>query len=285
MVGLLATIDRGKVDYLSYTKGIELPYSDVSIIIPARGRRQFFPPLLKSLHNMDLGDKKVSITVVEHSFEPEISDVLPVENYIHLQAGRNEPFNKCLCMNIGAIVSKNSPYLLFHDSDLLVNRDFLTNVFINLEKKGTNTLQTFAGRKVLYCERELTSRLINGQVHINDISPTFMGVYDKNKPGAPGGSIFIARRMFFEVGGFDPELFHSYSQEDLFFWDKVSLYVPIGSCDNPRNEVYHMHHEFQQFNNPQFKEMLSMYTRWSRLSVQDKIKICEHKKELLKKYE
>ena len=186
-------------------------------------------------------------------------------------------------MNVGAIHGTKSQHLLFHDSDLLVNRDFLNNIFKNIENKNTMALQTFADRRVLYCNKELTQKMAAG-LSADYLSPSADGVYDKNKPGAPGGSIFLTRRLFFMVGGFDPELFHSYSQEDVFFWDKISIFAKIGSCDKPRNEVYHLDHELQQFNNPQFKDMLATYKRWRDLDDKSKMEIVEEKRQLIAKY-
>jgi predicted glycosyltransferase involved in capsule biosynthesis len=280
---ILSVIEKNKINYHSLLLN-RMPddYSDISIVIPVRGRKDFVIATLESIKSIET-DKTINITIVEHS---EHSQFVAEEQWgvglIHLPCDSKTPFNKCLCMNVGAIFGPKSQYILFHDSDLLVNKDFVSNIYKNIERKPTACVQTFADRRVLYCDKGLTNRLINGESI--ELNPKTNGVYDKNKPGAPGGSIFLTRRLFFMVGGFDPELFHSYSQEDLFFWDKISIFAKIESCNNPRNEVYHLDHELQQFNNPQFKDMLSLYNQWSKLSVEDKSTIVEYKRKLIQEW-
>lgn len=282
MNNILSVIEKNRIDYHGLLLN-RMPddYSDISIILPVRGRKDFVSATLRSLKSME-ADKVINITIVEHSEHPQfVAEEQWGVGYIHIPCNSKTPFNKCLCMNVGAMFGNKSQYLLFHDSDLLVNKDFISNIYKNIERKPTACVQTFADRKVLYCDKELTNKALGESI---ELKPNTKGVYDKNKPGASGGSIFLTRRLFFMVGGFDPELFHSYSQEDLFFWDKVSIFAKIESCNNPRNEVYHLDHELQQFNNPQFKEMLSLYNQWSKLSVEDKSKIVEYKRILIQEW-
>jgi predicted glycosyltransferase involved in capsule biosynthesis len=279
---ILSEIKNNKIDYEGMLLSPSPIFADVSIILPVRGRKDFVLATIRHLREIKT-EKTISITIVEHSPHPEfVAEELWGTGYMHIPCSPPTPFNKCLCMNVGAIFGHKSQYILFHDSDLLVNSDFLENIFENLTKKPTPCIQTFADRKVLYCNKELTDRIIGGETI--QLNPKTSGVYDKNKPGAPGGSIMTTRRMFFMVGGFDPELFHSYSQEDLFFWDKISIFANIESCNNPRNEVYHLDHPLQQFNNPQFKDMLSLYNYWKSLSIEDKEKIVEYKRQLIHKW-
>jgi len=158
------------------------------------------------------------------------------------------------------------------------------NAIYNLVGKSTEAVQTFFDRRVLFCSPELTKTIVYDELE-EELSVETDGVYVKKRTGdAPGGSILVTRDLFFKVGGFDPELFHSYSPEDLFFWDKMNLYTVVGSCDDPANEVYHLDHPLQQNNNPDFGCMTRLYKRWSVLSVKDKMGICRYKRKLINKY-
>jgi predicted glycosyltransferase involved in capsule biosynthesis len=258
----------------------------VSIVIPVRGRTKFMPPLLESIKRIEKDALTIVITIVEHSISPEFQWVIGRDNinYIYLPCMENIPFNKCLAMNVGAMFSSRCNYYLFHDIDLLVNNSFLMNVFANITVNHPLALQTFSKRRVLFCDRELTTLLCSGERTSDDLSVTARGVYDRGKMGAPGGSIFIERDLFFTIGGYDPELWHSYSAEDLFFWDKMNLYTMVGSCDNPVNEVYHLDHPLQQNLNPQFNEMSLRYKRWANITKEEQVKYCEYKSKLINKY-
>lgn len=259
---------------------------DVNIIIPVRGRVAFVNSVLRSIGEMDKGDVSVIITVVEHSVFPQVKKVAKEASvdYIYLKCDDDEPFNKCLCMNMGVFYSGNSKYVLFHDSDLMVSPNFLLNCIENIKNKDTKAIQTFDKRRVLYCTKETTTSVINGDLHGSDLSYGANGIIDKKKYGAPGGSIMLERDLFFIIGGYDPELFYSYSPEDLFFWDKMSLYTNVESCDDPVNEVYHLDHPLQKDNNPDFKHMFMLYNKWKSLPYSIKIDYCEYKSKLIWQY-
>ena len=90
--------------------------------------------------------------------------------------------------------------------------------------------------------------------------------------------------MFFEVGGYDPELFYGWSPEDLFFWDKIESMESIGITDNPKNEIYHMYHKPQNLNKEQMvnsEEKLNLYESIKKEYLTEIIKI---KKEIIGNY-
>lgn len=261
---------------------------DVSIIIPARGRERFMPSVINSLQSVDTKEWKVAITIVEHSASSSFLKYRYEQNIgaVHIKCEAHEPFNKCLCMNTGVLHEKahKAKYYLFHDSDLLVNSGFIINIFENIKKKNGLATQTFNGRRVLRCDERVTEELITGKLFSEHLFHGGDGIVDTKQIGAPGGSIFIHRDLFFKVGGFDAELWHSYSPEDLFFWDKMSLYATVGSCDDPINEVYHLDHPLQQHMNPDFKTMSLMYKIWTTLPLKEKKAFCELKSKLIEKW-
>lgn len=282
-------IGDNKIDYgsLPMTKALSSLECDINVIIPIRGRRRFIDPLIRSLNNTDKGNMGVCITFVEHSHEPEAEFINKTYgvNYIHLPCGIDTPFNKCLAMNVGAVFSAKAKHFLFHDLDLMVNKTFFLNILKNAENKKAKAIQTFNLRRVLFCTEPLTVKIIEGKVKFDDLNINTTGVLDNTKRGAPGGSIMVDKDLFFKVGGYDPELWHSYSPEDLFFWDKVSIFAKMEICDNPVNEVYHLYHPLQQHMNPDFKDMMALYKRWKdKVMEKDKIRICNYKRDLIKEY-
>ena len=255
----------------------------LTIIIPVRGRVEFLTPLIVSLKKSICNyNRKVNIIVVEESKTSQHKEICKINNvdYFFIESD-NFYFNKSLCNNSGAILYKNSEYFLFHDLDCLVKDDFIKNIFENIEKKGVNCIQTFNRRRVLYYNEEQTEKIINGEIQINEIDDSDLKIGDCC---APGGSILIKNSLFFEVGGYDPELFYGWSPEDLFFWDKIESMGSIGITDNPKNEIYHMYHKPQNLNKEQMvnsEEKLNLYESIKKEYLTEIIKI---KKEIIGNY-
>lgn len=286
---IIQAISDNLVDYESlpiHSVMIKKSPCDVNVIFPVRGRRTFLKGTLRSMSNVNETGFSVSMTVVEHSHVRVLEEIAHNRgaNYIHITCGADDPFNKCLCMNVGALFSIKSEWFLFHDSDLIVRSDFIKNIFNNIANKELVATQTFNNRRVLNCDIDSSHELIYGDIDPDELSRDHEGVSDTNGGKAPGGSIMIYKDMFFNVGGFDPELFHSYAPEDEFFWDKVSLYTKMGSCDEPINEVFHLYHPLQKNNNPYFVDMMKLYNEWRGISPREKKRVCEYKRNLINQY-
>ena len=231
------------------TRFVDRRAVDISIIVPVTGRVHFLNPLCYHLRAAinNCPELKISLTIVEHSIAEEHSPHLPDwVNYIFMprqpacpELVEGSPFNKCLCFNIGAIFSNQATYYMFHDLDLMVKPDFLRNLFANL--KGQKALQCFASRRVMYCDEPLSIKILTNQVFVSQINPETWGI-KAGDPGAPGGSILVDRDTFFNAGGYN-EAFTGYSVEDQYFWDCVSVITPIGSCNAPPIDIYHLWHE------------------------------------------
>ena len=277
---LIELYDRNKINYDSVKEKCEFNLInkdsvDISIIIPVKGRENFNIPLVKHLKNAmrSFSDKSYSITFVEHSEEPTHKDLCKNEaNHIWIKKNSNEFFNKCLSMNVGAIFSNRAKYYLFHDVDILVNSSFFSDLFDNLSKvKDNSVLQSFAGRKVVMMNDDLTSMVLNDSIKIDDVIPGNISA-PYSAQGAPGGSIFINRDTFIRLGGFDAEFFHSYSCEDTFFYHKAEIISGIQGCDNPIIEAYHMEHpRTNGRDNPDIHFQSTIYKGFIELSLDDRI--------------
>lgn len=228
---------------------------DVTVIFPIMGRSNQIKVLTKYFRRALFFHKEKSYNVffVEHDVEPKNRNIIKSSgcNYIFIKREEGERFNKCLAMNIGALIN-NSDYFLFHDVDLIVKKDFFKNIFINLEKtKNKNILHCLTKKNLIIVNDEKSEMIRNGDIDIEnvlDIEPfnaNNIGVHGfmYGNPGAPGGSMFIKSELFFKVGGYDDSFFNGYSAEDDFFWKKINLFYPINSCDNPENWVFHLSHE------------------------------------------
>ena len=153
-------------------------------------------------------------------------------------------------------------------------------------EKGTKALQCYAHRGVVSCQFEVTKKMVGGDINVDELDRNVYGVDYPNTlggfgVGSTGGSILVEDGLFKEVGGYDPELFRAYSAEDQFFWNKLLTKVEIEYADEPAIELFHMWHERQIGNNPHLHIMENYMTNFKTLSNEDKLKVVEHKKNIL----
>lgn len=245
--------------------GIKNSVIDVSIIIPIKGRQNQIIPLINNFKESFLHYDKInySMTFVENDDIPLNKNIITSTdvNYIFLKKETKEEFNKCLSMNVGAFLVKGK-YFLFHDVDILVKKDFFKNIFLNIEKhNNVNVLHPFSGRRVVYLNKEKSEMVRKNLLDINDINT--INPYESHntdviygKSGAPGGSILVKSELFFNIGGYDDSFFKGYSPEDHFFWSKLETIEKINSCDNPKNEVFHLEHDVLHRPPNQFYKLL-----------------------------
>ena len=282
---ILDEIKANKVDYDSIIKSASIRLNEppgryVSIIITARGRSNFIKPLVGSLRAA-INDRDISITIVEHApvLEHEEACFDLGVNYVGIPCVATAQFAKSLAFNVGVFVNPKAKWLLMHDIDCLVQEDFFDQLERNLSNKKPIAIQPFFDNRVLYCNEDLSREILNGE-DFNTLNEQSAGI-DTYVGKAPGGSIFITRHIFFQVGGYDPELFHGYATEDAFFWEKVSLVTNIFSANNPRIEIFHLYHETRMNSNPDFMKMLEISDAFVKLPINGKIKIIEHKRKLI----
>ena len=268
---------------------------DIHFIITVRDRIEFAKPMFKSFdHARNMVPLlNIAYTVVEHSVNPTHSHFCKKNkiNYMWIKAEQNDIFNKCLSYNMGVIFGPKSDLILFHDLDIVIQSDFFLKLEKNIKANNATAIQCFTKRRVLYCDEEITNRLKKEEINVDNLSLDMPGISlpkmgGKVMLGAPGGSILTERNLFFEVGGYDPELWLGYSPEDQFFWDKLSLKTVVYSCDNPDIEIFHMYHPPSYLINPEltrYQEILQ--SRWKHhLKKEEKLEIVELKKTLLKNY-
>jgi hypothetical protein len=250
---------------------------DISVIIPVRGRVHLQECVLNGLlASAAKSTLSIAITFVEQSLSPEF-DKLETCSYIHIPCNDEEPFNKCLCMNIGFIYGPKANFYLFHDSDLLCSETFFSSIEATFNK-NFHAIQCFKKRRVIYASEYLTDIIIKEE--------TPAGVLDENHPnvqigteGAPGGSLLVSRYFFILIGGYDPEYFTEYSIEDQFFHDKLSLLAEVFSL-NSENLIHLFHHTLGVTKQCDF----DIYHEWKELTDHQKLYLIELKSNHLEKF-
>lgn len=260
---------------------------DINFIIPVRGRVDFAAPMydsfLKAKNNTNL---KIGYTIVEISDINEHQDFCATQdlNYIWIKRPTGELFNKSLGLNVGAIFSLKAKAFIFHDIDCLIQSNFFIKLEENIRNKNAKAIQTFHGRRVLYLNDALTNAIINKIIDVDSFHLGYDGISLPENVGAPGGSIYVSKEVFFEVGGYDPELFSGNAPEDIFFWDKVSHVGEMHICDNPQIDIFHMNHPLTANQNPLMMKMITIHNIFRNDRLDNTIDYINHKKELLSKF-
>lgn len=261
--------------------------NDISFVIPVRGRINFIKPMFNSfVKASEKSGLNISLTIVEHSVNPEHSHFCKQNkiNYMWIKTNEGQPFNKCLAMNMGAIFGPKANYLLFHDLDCLIQTDFFSKLVLNIFKKQCKAIQCFHGRRVLYLDNILTDKAIKEELDIDSLNLGMPGIGLPNVVGAPGGSICVDKNLFFEVGGYDPELFYTNAPEDVFFWDKINEVSKMEICDNPEIDIFHMNHPVTYNDNPRIQEMLTLHKSFVTAKPEERKEFVSLKKDSLNKF-
>jgi len=295
---LINYINAKKIDYNNIKENniviIQDPEKsyDINFLITARGRANFAQPMYDSFKAAaDNSKLNITYTVVEHSEFPEHSKFCKKNklNYIWIKSTPGELFNKCLSYNVGVFFGPKSKYCLFHDIDCLVQSDFFIKLSENIENKKCRAIQCFTGRRVLYISEQFTPKVISGEFSVDNLNLSMPEVDlprlgGKVMIGAPGGSILVERDLFFEVGGYDAELFLANSPEDAFFWEKIDAIDKMHISDSPDIELYHMYHPPTWMNNPYVDEMQIINKIFKELSLEDKKIIISLKSDVIKEF-
>lgn len=256
----------------------------INVIVPVKNRLEFAEPLYERfIKSKKWLDKSVILTIVENDEFPKHKKFFSDKdvNYIFVKCDDGDLFNKCLSNNIGALFSVGSKYFVFHDLDILFDDYFFRDLDENIEAQAAKALQCYTNKRVLHCNAKLTEKILEHKSSINNLDDKSKGIYLPGY-GSKGGSLLIEKKLFFEVGGYDPEIFAGYSHEDAFFWEKISTKANICFSDHPAIELFHLKHEAQINNNPYFKLMEETYELFLSLDKKEKMNFIKMKKEFLK---
>ncbi len=207
---------------------------EVSFIIGHRGLQRL-EHLLLTLQSI-AGQEGVSVEciVVEQSREAEVECHLPSwVRYIHTPIPDPEtPYCRSWAFNVGAREAR-SAYLILHDNDMLVPRDYSAQL-LDRFKKGFNAINL--KRFIFYLGEAHSKRVAADPDAILEMSPE---VVVQNLEA--GGSVAVSREGYFSIGGFD-ESFVGWGGEDNEFWERAQTLRawPYGSLP-----IVHLWHPAQ----------------------------------------
>lgn len=298
MNNILEALEKNKFNYeaikeQSYINLVDPPIQfDINVIIGVRGRREFLQPVINSFRQAAVyfnnkEQKHFTITIVEHSEAPEHKELLNGnENYLWTPGNIVNQYSRSFAYNFGVKYGSKAKYYLLHDVDILVKENFFEEIYANL--KDNKCMQTYGGRRVLYMSQELTPKIIKKEININILNENYPGV---NLPmyngvlalGSKGGSIIVERDFYYEIGGFDPELFWGYAAEDQIFWDKaLTVLGEVAYADTPLINMFHMWHPPTSSTNPLLYEMENYMLQFRRMKKKERYNFLNLKKELFK---
>ena len=180
-------------------------------------------------------------------------------------------FSRALSFNLPInYFNSSSKWILCHDSDLLVDQQFMLNV-LNQTKECNSWIQPYGGRRVSNLSVEDTKELLEG----NFLTLSSLTVSYPN-PGAMGGSVLVPTDLLKNVGGYDPELFWGYGPEDATFWGKLEN---TGDAKYSKDTtVYHMNHPPSYL--VDYSKFTFLYQLFVSLTHEDRQDLIKYKREL-----
>ena len=217
--------------------------ADINIIIPVQNRTENLNCLVQNLLNIDYYGRTRMITVVEMNNNKHKDMCFDNQvNYLSFNCDKYK-FNKALCANfLYYIYEKNNinyKYLIFQDVDCIVNNDFIKNIF-KFNDFENKFIQPYKQNRVLYTTQKLANSIRTGQIDINKIDENTKDIIVPTR-GSPGGSIFMKKDFFENVGGLDYYYFCGYGPEDIYFYIKL---LTLYECDNNNfSNIIHLWHE------------------------------------------
>ena len=298
MKNIFEALEQNKFSYGNIRKSshvslLDEEEFDMNVIVGFRGRQEFLIPLIESFerafeyHKNKYGSKTFCFTFVEHDERANGKELLEGKvNYLWTPGNVVDKYSRSFAYNFGVKYSNKAKHYLLHDLDILVKENFFEELFSNL--KDSRCMQTYGKRRVLYLSQELTPKVIAKEVDFNsfdestpDVSlPMFAG---RPALGSKGGSIVVERELYYEVGGFDPELFWGYAAEDQMFWNKtITKLGEIDYADNPPIDIFHMWHPPTFNTNPLVYEMENYMHQYNGMKKKDRFRYLEIQKNTFK---
>lgn len=185
----------------------------ISFIIGHRGLARL-PHLLLTLQGIAAQRQAAfECIVVEQSATPEIQSELPGwVRYVHTPVPYSDmPYCRSWAFNVGAQIARGT-LLVLHDNDIFVPQDYATQLMARYEE-GYEVINL--KRFIFYLTEAHTGRILStGQLRLDEPPEAVM------QNALAGGSLAIARPVYFAIGGFD-EAFIGWGGEDNEFWERA----------------------------------------------------------------
>jgi hypothetical protein len=233
------------------------------VLIPSFRRQENLEATLRRFKEFDLPIEGYlpMICIVEHSPMPELEQLAKQYacEYLWILLDPHMPqipvgqFNRALCFDKGVIESSPAEWYLCHDNDLLMAKDFWERLDANLNRTGKRCIQPYTHRCVLYL-KPLVADNFRKTPSLAD-QPIDDSMHLPMEPGAAGGSLYIHRDRYIEVGGHDPNLCWGYAPEDMLFFKKLQNIEEIAYADNPPIKMLHLWHPPAASQNPLYRQI------------------------------
>jgi hypothetical protein len=271
-----------------------------NIVVGVKGREKYLHTTIKYLKNSinySSNPSNYNIIVCEHDYTPKHNLYCLKNNidygFIDLKKSKtNNLYSRSLVFNYAVKCFPSSEWYLLHDCDLLTPNLF----FKNLEKLTESCktwIQPYSNKMVLNLSIDDTTALQNSAHEIiKDLDAEYYLKVKKNTPGAVGGSILVPHNLFYEVGGFDNEIFYGYAPEDALFWFKLEClfqkiefynhwYNHFGAAMySSDNNLYHQWHSIEVNKNPEHGMMVELRNNYVGLDYKKIKELISLKKDL-----
>jgi glycosyltransferase involved in cell wall biosynthesis len=240
------------------------PCYDYAIIIPYRKRQENLNITYQSIkESIKQTNKRIHVILFEHSETPEAEEFcrenaieyiyVPISDIVNL-----DMFNRSLSFDMSILYGLPAAAYVCHDVDMFIPVNFWESLEMNLKNQKVSVLQTYANRCVNNMRQESTKELHSGLIKYTDINDSHC-IHPK-LPGSWGGSLYIDRKMYFLVGGHDPDLFSGYAPEDQSIAFKCMMGgIKIGFANDPAIELYHQYHTPTGTTNPNLNRMTQIF--------------------------
>lgn len=169
-----------------------------SVIIPTLNEENYLPKILSDFAKQRRKNFEVIIVDAASNDQTKFK-ALKFSKYFPLEFIDGKKQNVSFQRNLG-VQKANGEFLLFLDADARVNTMFTGSLYIDIfRKKGSLFLPTLITEERSRKNRVLF-KLINSVIELSQ---------SLTKPLSPGGSIFIAKKLFLELDGFKENLYIS----------------------------------------------------------------------------
>jgi hypothetical protein len=246
-----------KFKNIYHTSNIIKTEANINIIIPVKNRTENLTCLIKNFKSIiKKKNYNIMITVIEYGDNMHMklceNELI---NYVSINY-EGHAFNKSLMGNFVYSLYESLDvkynYILFHDVDCIVKDNFFEEIF-NLDYNN-KFIQPYYNKRVLMTTNFFANKIREGITNIDDINENTDGIIIPGI-GSPGGSIFMKKEMFENVGGLDYYYFDNYGPEDAMFFSKLLIYYQVHFSSSQNSEIIHLWHESNASNNKLFKSI------------------------------
>ncbi|HVP50440.1 MAG TPA: glycosyltransferase [Candidatus Bathyarchaeia archaeon] len=214
---------------------------ELAVIVPAyvgngqQARLRNLTACLRALNSQNLDRSQYRLVVVEQDREPRLKAIAQelADRYIFLH--NSGAFNKGWALNVGVQAATHASTLCLIDADILPGPAFLSSV---MERMGRGCLALRPFEEVIYLDNPSTERAIQDS-SARAVTQLAESRYSgQSFRTSKGGCLFVERRLYLRVCGFD-ERFRGFGFEDTEFFERLSRHSPVEVLPG---KLLHLHH-------------------------------------------